>query len=219
MTKWGATAAFWDILTQELDALNFLFAETEGAYRHSLRARVRGFWVGVFNFADFVDGFSRDISEGITQAWTEGTAECGILPSEWSVAEVQARSAFVTSQIMQVNGFATAIEQNTKAQDGKLGPLLRRTELWVNRYPEAKFQAAALACGDRKKVWVLGPTEKHCKSCGGFENRVYRYSVWLANGGMPRARALTCNGFNCLCRLEDTDQRMTPGRFPRGLLG
>jgi len=195
MYTWGTTNAFWDITIQELAALNLSFAETESQYRTALRARVRGFWSGVFDYSEFVTGFSQDISKGITQAWTEGTAECGIAPSEWSLAEVHARTAFVTNQVLQVGFFAIAIEQNTRALGGKLTPLFRRTELWINRYPEAKMQAAALACGDRKKAWVLGPTEKHCKSCGGFENRVYRNSVWLANNALPRTRQLACGGF------------------------
>jgi len=215
---WGTTNAFWNISEQELAAQNFLFTETESGYRTALRARVRGFWSGVFDYGEFVSGFSQDISEGITQAWTEGTAECGIAPSEWSLAEVQARSAFITNQVLQVGFFAIAIEQNTRALGGKLTPLFRRTDLWVNRYPEAKMQAAAMACGDRKKIWVLGPTEEHCKSCGGFKGRVYRNSVWLTNGALPRTFQLACSGFNCKCRLDDTDQRVTPGRFPSGLL-
>lgn len=218
MYAWGTTNAFWDISIQELDALNFLFSETESRYRAALRARVRGLWSGVFDYGEFVDGFSADIQDGITKAWSDGTKECGVLPSEWSAQEIQALALFITSQVMQVGFFAIAIEQNTRALGGKLAPLFRRTELWVNRYPEAKMQAAALACGDRKKVWVLGPTEKHCKSCGGFEGRVYRNTVWLANGALPRTFQLACSGFNCKCRLEDTDQRVTPGKFPSRLL-
>jgi hypothetical protein len=196
MTHWhGNTDAFWNISEQELAKLIFLFAESESAYRSALRARVRGFWGGFFNYDDFVDGFSADIREGIVRAWEDGTAECGISASEWSLEEVRALQTFIGEQVMQVGFFAIAIEQNTKALGGKLGPLFQRTELWVNRYSEAKFQAAAMACGNRKKVWVLGPTEKHCESCGGFESRVYRYSTWLDNGALPRSRRLACGGY------------------------
>jgi len=195
MYIWGTTNAFWNISERELATLNLSFAETESQYRTALRARVRGFWSGVFDYGEFVSGFSQDIRDGILQAWTEGTAECGIAPSEWSIDEVRAWETFVTTQVMQVGFFAIAIEQNTRALGGKLTPLFRRTELWINRYPEAKMQAAAMACGDRKKVWILGPTEKHCKSCGGFESRVYRNSTWLANNALPRTRQLACGGF------------------------
>ena len=216
MNVWGTTNAFWDIPTQELAAIPL--AENVSEYRQALRSRVRGFWAGYFDYAEFVSGFSSDIRWGISLAWEQGTAECGIMPSEWSVEEVQAMNAFITEQVMQVGFFAIAIEQNLKAVGGKLEPLFSRTELWVNRYNEAKTQAAAMACGDRKKVWVLGPTEKHCRSCGGFEGRVYRFSVWLANGALTQSRRLACGGSNCQCRLDDTDERVTPGRFPSGLV-
>ena len=173
----------------------FLFTETESQYRTALRARVRGFWSGVFDYGEFVSGFSQDIRDGILQAWTEGTAECGIAPSEWSIDEVRAWETFVTTQVMQVGFFAIAIEQNTRALGGKLTPLFRRTELWINRYPEARTQAAAMACGDKKKIWVLGPTEKHCLSCRPLAGRVYRYSVWLANGALPQSPRLACGGY------------------------
>lgn len=186
-------------------------------YRMDIRAVVRGLWSGTLNYWQAWDQMDLAIRRGLPLAWQDGSAECGILPSEWTAEERQALQSAIAGELGYVDGFLTAIEDGSKANGGKLGPLFVRADLWISRYNDVKTRAAALACPNRKKVWRLGMTERHCRTCLGFEGRVYRYETWNANA-LPKSRRLCCRGFRCDCRLEDTDARVTPGRFPASLL-
>lgn len=195
-----------------------LLTRAIGNFRQNIRALVRGLWTGNIGLADFIDGMELAIRTQITIAWNEGAKECGILPDELTVDEINKRAEFIDNQIGYVPGFAEAIADGSKANKGKLTPLFQRAELWVNRYNEARTFGAAMACGDAKREWRFGDT-KHCKTCAGFNGRVYRYSTWLQHNALPQNSNLACRGFNCRCRLESTDKRVTPGKFPAGLLG
>lgn len=192
---------------------------TIAQYRRGMRAEARGLWLGISTLDDFLWGFGVVIDQGLTRAWYEGAAECGIRPEELSGPEREQLKRYIFSQRLFMGRFGEALmELPNKAAGGKLGAYFARLDTWVNRYNEVQVHAAAMACGDRKKTWVLGWTKKHCVSCLGFEGRVYRYSTWLQNGALPQSKRLRCNGYNCDCGLADSDQRLTPGRFPARLL-
>jgi hypothetical protein len=188
-------------------------------YRRSLRSVVRGLWSGVLISSQASNAFEAAIERRITQAWNEGAAECDIEADELSEAELIARDNFIETQIEFMPAFLADISANSKASGGKLKPQLTRVELWVNRYNEAVTQGKSLACADQKGQWFLGPTEEHCRSCNGFNGRVYRFSTWKANGAEPQSQNLACSGFNCLCEIKPTNKRVTPGKFPSRLLG
>lgn len=190
-------------------------------YRASLRSVVRGVWSGVFSPTFAVGAMRTTVDRGIADAWRAGAAECGIKPGEFTVAEERARIAFRDAQWSFIRPFIDWLSERTKANGGLLRDSFGgggRMDMWANRWNEARTQAAAMICADVKKKWILGPTEEHCPSCGKFENRVYRNSVWLANQAMPQTSRLCCKGLNCLCFLETTTDRITPGRFPVGAL-
>lgn len=190
----------------------------ERDYGLGIRAVVRGLWLGVFDQFQFIDSMVGSLQRGLARAAREGAAECGIGPEEMSHQELAAMDREINNNFKRIFQFSTTIMAGSKRDGGKLGPLLRRATLWINRYDALRVEVAALACGDKKKVWRIGNTLESCRTCLGFEGRVYRYSVWVANGALPKVHALCCRGFRCDCRLEDTDAKMTPGRFPRSLL-
>jgi hypothetical protein len=105
------------------------------------------------------------------------------------------------------------VERNSRAEGGKLTPLLGRGDLWVNRYNQAVSMAKMSACGDLKYRWIVGPTE-HCTDCAMYNGRVYRGSVWASVGAQPQASALACHGFRCQCILQQTTDAAMPGRPP-----
>ena len=186
--------------------------------RMRIRSNVRSFWNGFVNYDGFYSMMMDSIRRGMTDAWREGAAECGLKMDELSAQERNQLEVMIFGQFDYITGFADAIDAGSKANGGKLAPLFARAERWINRYNEAKTQAAAKACANKKKVWKLGPTE-HCRTCAGFEGRVYRYETWSDNGALPQSPNLECVGINCQCSLNDTDARVTAGRFPRRLLG
>ena len=90
--------------------------------------------------------------------------------------------------------------------------------MWVNHWWEVYALAKAMASKNQKMIWVRGSTKVPCSSCIALGGRVYRHSVWLANGAIPPTRKTRCKGYRCLCRLRPTTDRITPGRFPKGVL-
>ena len=187
-------------------------------FRRNIRASVRGLWTGVLSPEQALKTFRVAIENGIEQAWREGAQECGIQPDEATVTELTARDEFIFEQNELAPNFLSVVRVQSKTNGGQLTPLLQRAEMWINRYNDAKNQSKTLACADQKGEWFLGRTEQHCLSCAGFNRRVYRFSTWATNGALPQSRTLACNGFRCECRIDPTNKRITPGKFPRRLL-
>jgi hypothetical protein len=196
----------------------------ERDYGLDIRAAARGLWSGVFDEFQFVDSMISTVIPGLNKAWREGAAECGIKPDEFSAAELAARDQRINEQMKHIFAFAQFITGRRRAlfPRGKRAAardqVMRRALLWSNEYDATRVQAAAMACGNKKKMWKLGQTEEHCDSCFGFDGRVYRYETWAANGALPKTRDLCCRGYRCDCDLVDTDKRLTPGKFPARLL-
>ena len=171
----------------------------------------------------FIDAAQLGIRNHLEDAWILGAKECGFdlqhYPRE-STAEQDAELEQVLhtqTDYTWVSNFHDAIEQ--AALDGKdRDSLDYRVNMWANRWNEVYNRARSIFCADKKAKWILGETHKHCRTCFGFNGRVYRYSTWRENDALPQTHALECEGYNCLCTLEDTDERITPGRFPRSLL-
>lgn len=188
-------------------------------YRSALRSVTRGYWSGVIDADQFFDGARSAMNRRLEQAWNEGAAECGILPDEFTIEEQTALARAITEEMDQLPGFALRIDQNSRANDGKLGPLLTRVDgLWVNRYNDLKNRAKVLACKDQKLEWVIGPTEEHCSSCSRLNGKVKRGSAWNASGIKPQDPpngSLACGGWRCLCELRQTNRPVSRGPLPR----
>ena len=129
-----------------------------------LRSAVRGLWNGTFGYAEAVPAMMSAIEIGLTQAWREGMAECGLTFEEISTEERAALSAAINEQYQYVFGLcedivtardAGAAELGGKWPRGrpdKLAPLYARVEVWVNNYPRIKHQAAAMACARLRRL-------------------------------------------------------------------
>lgn len=160
---------------------------SQAEFVRNVNSAVRGLWSGVLDYYDFFEAMAASVRIGYNKAWNAGAAECGIMPDELSPEEQVKRQSMITAQMGYINGFASAIEQNSKEKGGKLGPLLNRGQLWSNRYRDVINTARAMACADRKLKWVLGATE-HCKTCLRLAGKVKRGSQWAATimPGDPR---------------------------------
>ncbi len=187
--------------------------KTQSDFGLSVRAAIRGLWIGGESF-DFVDSMILSIRRQLQLAWSEGAKECGVGKDELTAQELSAREQLITSQFAYLPAFADDIVAGSKANGGKLGPLLSRGSVWINRYDEARNQAKQMACGDKKLKWVLGPTE-HCSSCLKLSGKVKRGSQWESAGIAPQIRALECGGWRCACTLVATDDPMSKGPLPR----
>lgn len=186
-------------------------------YNRGVRFATRGLWNGSTNTFEFIDSMVSVLNLGFTAAWNDGAKSCGIKPEERTSEENNELQVQINESISFVSGFAQFINENSKANKGKLGTVLGRAALWQNRYGEIENQAKTMACGNAKYIWRLGIAD-HCKTCLKLNGRVMRASRWAELDVYPqdtRPGKLACHGFNCACSLNKTDLSATPGRLPR----
>lgn len=183
-----------------------------------VRGLARGVWAGEIDWLAFGDSMAWAIYRGYEQAWVEGAARCGIRPEERSDRERIVLQREIVEDNQRIRGFADYLQAHTKALGFKLSTVLSRAEIWTNRYTAIVTLAQVTACADRKMVWYLGRTEKHCTDCFTYEGHVYRASIWTKYGALPQSRRLECGGWRCDCRLVPTDAPVTPGHphYPKG---
>lgn len=194
------------------------FAEQDKAesnYRSAMRSMVRALWSGVIDIDQAFDVGETSIRFGLTQAWNAGLQSVGELPSEQSPQQRIELQQMITREINLLFPFLLAIEEGSKANGGKLGPLFARAEMWAIRATDAENRARTSALSDPRLEWVLGPTEEHCRSCSRLANQVRRASVWRRSGIAPQGQMLACKGYRCLCQLVPTTKRLSRGPLPK----
>lgn len=186
---------------------------SERDFRQGIRSGVRGLWNGAISASQFEETLQSTIRRNLSKAWLEGAKECGISQDDLTEQEIEARDAFISEQFEYIGGFAEAIEENSKENEGRLGSLYSRAEMWVNRYGEIKNQAKAMACKDAKLEWKTNVRcKEHCYSCTRLNGKVKRASYWNRTI-LPRSRNLECGGFRCCCDLMPTDKPVSRGRL------
>jgi len=190
----------------------------EADYRSSLRAAGRAMWKGLVSIEQFTDMMMTAIDRGMLNAYREGLKRAGLQSNEATPQEVNLYHEEIWNNVSRIGGLAEFIQANSEDSGGAWASVQSRLDMWAGRYGALRTRVEATAAGDKKKQWVLGRTEEHCRTCYGVAGRVYRNSTWLANNCIPRSQALCCNGFRCDCGLFDTDLRLTPGPFPRSLM-
>lgn len=188
-----------------------------GQYSRAIRAAVRGLWSGALSYEQFYDAMYTAIQYHVPLAWYAGAKACGILPNELTQAERVEMARSINYELQWIEGFAVAIQENSKADGGALQPLFTRSKIWIGRWEGIKSQAMAMACADKKLKWVQGPSEQGCKSCTKLNGKIKRASVWNEQGILPRVHGsekLACRGFRCLCTLVPTDEPASKGPLP-----
>jgi hypothetical protein len=207
----------------ELQPVEVDFAENERwrqSFETSIRNIVKSLWRGVYDYYQAYEVMDLAVTNGFTRAWWDGANDVGIQPNELSPAERAAMHRAILEQRQYIDGFLTAIEQGSRANGGKLAPLLARAQLWTKRYEDIRQQARAMAGEDVKMRWVRGAKDS-CKTCLALDGKVKRGSFWHDHV-LPNSPKLECvksaNGVPvCRCTLEPTDERCTPGPLPMGL--
>jgi len=184
-------------------------------YRAEIRGITRGLWTGAYDYDQAFELMMFNIRAGLTNAWHNGMREVGLQPTDMTAEERTQLEQVIYSEFSHIDGFLTAIEQGSKANGGKLGPLMARADLWINRYRDVQNQAKQAAKNDPKLEWILGPTEEHCSSCSRLNGKVKRASVWRRANIRPQIQDLACRGFNCLCILQPTDKPLSKGPLPK----
>jgi len=185
-----------------------------------IRASIRGLWSGKIDQFSFIDSMVVTLDRNLRRAWDEGLAQAGIAPGEMSDAEQDALMALINGQFQYLPPFSQVIVNSSKANGGKLGPLLQRGELWLGRYDEAVVRAKTMASGNKKMRWTLHGhhvTKKPCSSCLRLNGKVKRANFWHEKGILPRVAGcwwLICKGYRCGCDLIETNEPLSKGPLP-----
>lgn len=183
-------------------------------YSRGVRSQVYSLWRGYSDTSGFIHTMVYSIERNIMLAWAEGAKSCGISEDELTVEEISARRNLINSQYPYLVDFADAIVQGSRENKGKLAPLYRRAELWINRVDEARNMAKQMACRDQKLKWVMNPLKEHCADCLHLNGRIYRASTWKKYDIHPQMRSLACHGYQCGCSFIPTDEPATRGKPP-----
>jgi len=187
---------------------------TKATYKRAIRNLFRGFWANEFDMFQFIDAGQSAISRNYRNAWVEGARREGVSEHELTPAELAELATEINNEIRNLLKVATDLEGMTKADGGKLKSVLSRADGWIARYDRIRTKGQLAAAGDKKKIWRVGNTE-HCPDCKKLNGRVYRASKWRESGIEPQSPDLNCFGIHCKCKLENTDEPITRGRFPK----
>lgn len=193
-------------------------AESATDYWSSLRRAVYGLWSGKLYMADFTTWMMESIDAYLQRAWRDGMEAAGVDWEDRTQEELTALDAAIFEEYQHIDGFGQFILENSKAAGGKLGDVIPRMELWVNRYNDIYNRALMMAGKDLPLTWHLGATEKHCSSCSWANSKTYRASVWQKYGWRPQSPALECKGYQCDCSLSADGNKPLRGH-PRMLAG
>lgn len=167
---------------------------------------------------EFIDIMANLVQGQISRAYLQAWTDEGFDPPMPAYLETAANSAIV-SQYAYVDQYYRDIV-DARIDKTPLEPLLKRAELWANRYNEAYNNAIALITKQNggKLKWQLGATEQHCDTCSKLNNVVDYASEWERAGLRPQSapnNLLTCQGWNCDCSLTSTTERRTRGGLSR----
>lgn len=80
-----------------------------------------------------------------------------------------------------------------------------KADSYANTLAGVYNQAALMVGNNRMVTWVLGNTEKHCKTCSKLDGQSHRISWFMDRGYIPHTpgASMDCGGYNCDCRLVD----------------
>ena len=182
----------------------------------------RGLWTGALSWEQAWELGTFNIRAGLTNAWHRGMESVGLRPADMTPEEKVALDQVVFQEINRLAPFLDEIEQNSKANGGKLGPLFERAAMWANRFPDVENRAREMAQNDPVLEWVINYTrtvEHNCNTCLRLNHKVKRASAWRRAGLHPQNPPndkLECGGWLCGCGLVPSDKPLSKGPLPRG---
>lgn len=191
------------------------------SYGRDIRGIVRGLWGGVIDINQAFALLSDTVRIGLTRAWHEGAAECGIQPSELSPEELMTLRHIIAGEDRRIFPFLLTIDDGSKANGGRLAPLLSRAAMWALRYDDVVARAKLMACADQKTRWTINyhrVIKDNCPSCLKLEDKVKRNGYWYTAQVQPQNppnQKLKCGGWRCGCGLPETDEPLSRGPLPR----
>ena len=195
---------------------------TRGAaqFRREIRSAVRGLWSKVLSWEDSWESMDSSIRRLFRKAYHDGAREMGVLPSELTASEKMALRLSIQQETSFISKLLDATEEQSRDNGGKLGPLYKRVELWVQRYQQIYTDGQMTARDDPKMAWRYDHGAMHCSSCLKLNGKIKRLSSWERAGLQPQSPLLECMREAapvtvCKCHFEPTTEPASKGPLPK----
>lgn len=188
---------------------DFMLTQIVGLVRGVYRGNIRGEFIDVM--ANLISG---QLSQAYRRAWAD-EGDGGEFPDYLQIS----LDDMILGQYDYVDGYYRDIID--AALDGTpIEPLLKRAELWAQRWTEAYNEAVRLITLNNggKLEWQLGETEEHCPECSALNGIVAFAREWdtlMVRPQNPPNTRISCGGWRCDCKLTPTTKRRTPNAYGR----
>lgn len=191
------------------------------SYSRDVRGIVRALWNGSVDYSQAFGLMMDTVRIGLTRAANEGLESVGMQPADRTPEERVALEQWIVEEIRHIDGLLSDVLEGSKANGGKLGPLLSRANRWGLRYTDIANRARMMAQNDPKLEWVINyvrQVKQNCSTCLKLNGKVKRASTWLKRNLHPQNPPnpeLECGGWNCGCGLVPApDKPMSRGPLP-----
>lgn len=168
---------------------------------------------------EFIDKFTRAISNQLTRAFNEGARAVGVEPEDMTDEDRAYLKEIIDSEYEHILDLGSAIEDSMELELSEFRQAFRsRIDLWIARYTDVINRAKTYFGGKTRLEWVLGETEQHCDTCAALNGIVAYAKEWeqaQVHPQSPPNEVLQCGGWKCDCSLIVTDKRRTSGALGR----
>lgn len=156
-----------------------------------------------------VTSFANSVKRAFTDAYI-AAAEIGYQEGGADLPFDDETVAWLTGVQSQEFGYIEELFSRLKEEWEGLDPdaeAASRAEGYVNNLDSIFSEATLRGSKNITVTWVLGSTEKHCKTCASLDGKKHRISWFLDRDYIPRkpGAAMECGGYNCDCQLVDKD--------------
>lgn len=159
--------------------------------------------------------FREELLNAGTRTYEQGLRDGGVDPTEADAVTLADRRRTLAQWLAEQNGYINSFVDDVN--NGTVTPetAKSRADLWSSKSLRAIYYTGLHdAAGEKKFMWKLGATEKHCKTCLALNGQVHSLKEYMKAGLLPGAQTLECKGFKCDCGLTDAADLPKRGRLP-----
>ena len=150
------------------------------------------------------DEFGEELANLVREYGVVTFIDAADLPAdhEFTDEEIDIINGYINTNLESIPGFTEYVYD----EDTTVPGLAARGFLWVNSLALLGITAMVHGHPEQMYRFVLGPTTEHCEDCARLNGQVHSGEDWLDSGMLPQSHNLECGGWNCLCRLEPTNE-------------
>jgi phage portal protein BeeE len=185
------------------------------SYQQAVREFATGLWRGEIGKSDFEDRFRVRMTRSLEEAFISGVEQGGLTRQDLDPEDFDELIKAVGREQTHIGALADYIDQNSKANKGKLNVVRARVDRWAATYSAIKEMGYLISKSATNIMWVYNKLKENCVDCARLNGKVFKGRTWKRYGITPQSKELACFGLWCGCRFEDTDKPVTRGRPPK----